>query len=204
MDSESDELTIENILMDNNFKNIKVVDRYYKIVEHKLAAGTQLYPFVCGNEADLYITWISDSEYKIDVYNPEDGEKKYQIKKEYRIHYYNDSEMDRMSEMNKVNMKEMFGRIKKRAISEIFTDKYGRLWVFGTKERDKENVSVMVADIFKDGVYLDTVSFPELVYYDWTGSKFYYKLRFVADKMIYFNAEEFDDEKGMSIRIFDY
>ncbi|MDD3808491.1 MAG: lipoprotein [Candidatus Pacebacteria bacterium] len=204
LDSEKDELTIENILMDNNFKKIKIVDSYYKTVDHKLSAGAQLYPFICGNETDIYISWISDSEYKIDVYNTESGEKKYQIKKDYRIYYYNDSEMDRMSEMNKVNMKEKFGRIKKRAINEIFTDKYAFLWVLGTKERSSDDITVMYADIFKDGVYINTVNFLEFVYYDWTGSRFYYKLRFIAGKLIYFNADEFNDERGRCIKFFDY
>ncbi|MBN2788551.1 MAG: hypothetical protein JXR69_00015 [Candidatus Delongbacteria bacterium] len=204
LDKDSDELTIENILMDNDFNQIKVVDRFYKIIEHGVAASSQMYPFICGNETNLYISWISDSEYKIDVYDSNTGDKKYQIKKDFRSYFYKDIEMDRMSELNGINMKEKFGNIKKRAINEIFVDKYNRLWVLATNERNSENLSGMYVDIFKNGIYQNSIQFKDLVYYDGTGSKLYYRIRFIGDKLIYFNADEFDDEKGRNIKFYDY
>ncbi|MCK4980284.1 MAG: hypothetical protein KAS62_07800, partial [Candidatus Delongbacteria bacterium] len=198
------EVKIDIFLLDNNLNKIKSIYELKENIDRSFAAESQYYPFFCGNSEEIFLTWVSTNEYKIDVYDSKSGNKKYQIKKNYKTYFYSDIEMDRMSELNKIDMKKEFGNIKKRAINEIFMDKYNRLWVLGTKDRTKDNLPFLYADIFVDGIYQKTFEFKDLVYYDGTGSKYFYKLRFVGDKTIYFNADEFDDEKGRSIKVFDY
>ncbi|MDA3886553.1 MAG: hypothetical protein PF638_13245 [Candidatus Delongbacteria bacterium] len=158
------EVKINILLMDENFTEIKTIDKIHEIVNNSVAVESQFYPFICGNNEELYITWISTDEYKINVYHSNTGDKKYQIKKDYKTFYYSDIEMDRMSEQNKVDMKKIYGNIKKRAINEIFMDKYNRLWVLSTKERNSGNLLDMYADIFLEGIYQNTFHFKDLVY----------------------------------------
>jgi len=176
----------------------------HEILDTKINPESIYYPFIAVSGEEIFISWMNDKEYIIEVYVPNSGEKKYEIKKNYSVGYYSDIEMDRMSLMNGIDMKKQFGNIKKRAINEIFVDKYNRLWVLATKKRTKENQSYLYADIFKDGVYLKTLDFPEIVYHDGTASKFYYKIRFVGDLIFYFNYGEFEDEKGAGIRVYEY
>jgi len=198
------ELTIENVLLDNNFKEIKSLSKLHEILDTKINPESIYYPFISVTHEEIYISWINDKEYNIEVYNSYTGTKKYDIKKNYSVDYYSDIEMDRMSLLNGIDMKKEFGKIKKRAINEIFVDKDSRLWVLATKKRTKENQSYLYADIFKDGVYLKTLNFPEIVYHDGTSSKYYYKIRFVGDLLFYFNYDEYDEEKGAVIRVYEY
>lgn len=198
------ELTIENVLLDKNFEEIRSLSKVHEILDTIIDAGSIYYPFIAVSREDIFISWMNDKEYTIEVYDPNSGVKKYEIKKNYSVDYYSDIEMDRMSLMNGIDMKKQFGNIKKRAINEIFVDKYNRLWVLATNKRTKENQSYLYADLFKDGVYLKTINFPEIVYHDNTASKFYYKIRFVGDIIFYFNYDEFDEEKGAGIKVYEY
>lgn len=195
---------VKVLLLNNNFKEIEVIAEKEIVQKGRISVYSKCYPYICGDNNNLYISWLSEEKYLINVYDTKNGEHKYDIKKKNRIKYYNDAEMDHLSKVNKLDMKKKFGKLKKRAINTIHCDKYGRLWVLATKERKDNEMAILFADIFDKGVYQKTVSFPEILFIDGTFSFVWYNINFAGNNIYYSNFNFHDEKKGRVIEVFDY
>lgn len=139
--------------------NSKVVSMK-DMMEGNLDLNDMIIPFCPGDEY-VYVSENSDSQYRIFGYDYT-GEKKFEIRKKYKKIRYEANEKEKYSEnvkkasLNK-SQEMTFGNYKK-AISNIHTDKYGRLLVIPNVDRNSDPEGVYI-DIFKDGKFLNRVDY---------------------------------------------
>lgn len=126
----------------------------------KIDINDLVIPFVPGNDY-VYVSENSDSQYRIFGYDYE-GNKKIEIRKAFKNIRYEKEEKEKYEEEMK-KMSQGVQDIKvgnfKKAIVSMHTDKYGRLLVVPSVDRniDKEGVYI---DVFKDGKFLNRVDYP--------------------------------------------
>jgi hypothetical protein len=117
-------------------------------------------PFVPGNEY-VYVSENSDSQYRIFAYDYE-GNKKFEIRKAFKNIRYEKEEKEKYEEEMK-KMSRGVEEIKvgnfKKAIVSMHTDRYGRLLVVPSVDRNTDPNGVYI-DIFKDGKFLNRVDYP--------------------------------------------
>jgi len=199
------EVTMEIVLLDNNFKQTKLI--LSREIKHEgiTAVTSRYYPYICNNNSEIFISWLSENDYDILVYDIFTGEYKFTIKNNFRSKYYSNSEMDWLSKFNNIDMQKLFGsKLKKKAINTICCDKNGNLWVLATKDREDSEKNVLKADIFYKGVFQNTVHVKEIEYHDFSAAFRIFKLVFENNRIYYHNFGKYDDEKGGVIKVFDY
>ena len=131
------------------------------MMEGNLDLNDMVIPF-CPGDDYVYVSENSDSQYRIFAYDYT-GDKKFEIRKKYIKIRYEATEKKKYSEnVKKASLnrsQEMtFGNYKK-AISNLHTDKYGRLLVIPNVDRKSDPEGVYI-DIFKKGKFLNRVDYP--------------------------------------------
>ncbi|MBN2856972.1 MAG: 6-bladed beta-propeller [Candidatus Delongbacteria bacterium] len=126
----------------------------------KIDINDLIIPFVPGNE-HVYVSENSDSQYRIFAYDYE-GNKKFEIRKAFKNIRYEKEEKEKYEE----EMKKMSQGVQsinvgnfKKAIVSMHTDRYGRLLVVPSVDRNIDPDGVYI-DIFKDGKFLNRVDYP--------------------------------------------
>ncbi|MDA3884866.1 MAG: 6-bladed beta-propeller [Candidatus Delongbacteria bacterium] len=129
------------------------------IMAGKMDFNDLMIPFAPGNDK-IYVSENSDAQYRIFCYDY-DGVKKSEIRKSFKKVRYGKVEKGEYKE----EMKKMAQGIKnikvsnfKKAINDIFTDKYGRVLVIPSIDRKLDSLGVYI-DIFKDGKFLNRVDY---------------------------------------------
>jgi hypothetical protein len=112
------------------------------------------------------------------------GKKIQQIKNNYARIEYNDYELRRIKTLQLSVDGEALEQKKsyKKSINDLLFDKYGRLLVCSSIVRNEENRNDFMVDIYKDGIYLNTVKVDELIGEDFV-QRFDSKIYFFGDKI---------------------
>jgi hypothetical protein len=182
-------ITYDLIAMNSKFEKqkdllknrIKFVEKAYNYFDIFLTA------FTYSND-QIYVAEKSDSKYQINVFNSQ-CERLYSIKKNYARIQFNDEEFTVFGKKFKNewivnNNKSRY----KSAITQMEVDKNGRLWVFSSVNRDSTNQFDLLADIFKDGIFLKQIKLDICKGYDY--ANFDHNIRLVQDRIFYINSEE--------------
>lgn len=184
-------------IIDDKFKEIKVLDtQKKKFVKGNFNVADLLGSYAVS-DSRLFVNFPSADKFYISVYDFS-GNVQYGISKSYRRLMMSDKEVAEFNE----GIKNSFGvelsavQIPKRSINGMYYDKHGRLWVLTATERNQKNENIFYADIFKDGVYLNTIEIPQL-----KGSDF-----FDMNRKIYFIGEfiYLVDMINNEIKVFEY
>lgn len=155
-------------------------------------------PFSVGSNY-VYLIDKTDSHYRFTAYDFE-GEKRAEIRKSYRKIRFDESEKSEYIE--NVKKKPHAGEIvlptHKDAIQDIYSDKYGRVLVIPSVDRNKDTEGKYI-DIFKDGIFLNRVEYTlgdeDAIGALWeTNGEVY----FSGTRMYFVNSED------MSIDVYDY
>ena len=75
----------------------------------------------------------------------------------------------------------------KKAINGIFCGKDDYLFVRPSKVRNEKNRNDFIVDVFKDGIFINTIMIPELKGYDFHNPD--YKIFFKNDKILVINRD---------------
>lgn len=115
--------------------------------------------FVYG-KGKIYVAENSEGRYQINVYDPL-GNKEEEIRKNFARVPYSEEEILSMKEEyeSRNHWREIdFSKFRyKKAISDLFYHKDGYLLVDSGKKRNEADMVNFIVDLFKDGVYLNTV-----------------------------------------------
>ncbi|NOR45964.1 MAG: 6-bladed beta-propeller [Candidatus Delongbacteria bacterium] len=165
----------------------------------KMDFNDLMIPFSPGDDI-VYVSENSDAQYRIFAYDY-NGDKKSEIRKSFKKIRYGKVEKGEYRE----ELKKMAQGIKnikvsnfKKAISNIHTDKYGRLLIVPSIDRKLDAEGVYI-DIFKDGKFLNRVEYNimdkmSLGILSMAKSSEY----FIGDKLYVMNIEE------LTIDVYDY
>ena len=195
-------LNFNLVLMDKNFKNLKEITKTkFELDMSKPMNPMDFVTFFAVSKNEIFVAEKSADHFKIIVYDFE-GNNIYNITKKYRKTKYSERELTKANETIAEAMKNMpEGAPKiqldskfKDAITGMWVDKKGRLWV-GTAREDngKEDFDTKTTlDVFKDGIFLNEYSFAkssddEMETFD-----------FINDKLIFMNSGE------STIKVFEY
>lgn len=113
----------------------------------------------------VFVAENSEDFYKVHCYDYS-GNLLYTIKKDYMRIPFSENELDDFNRTTGRIYPRTTAKFKK-AINEMFYDKYDRLWVCPSVDRTKGNPNRFVADIFKEGVFLKTIEFDFTNGYDY-------------------------------------
>ena len=169
------------------------------IMAGKMDFNDLMIPFTPGDNK-VYVSENSDAQYRIFVYDY-DGQKKSEIRKSFKkIRYGKTEKGEYKKELMKMNqgLKNIKVSNFKKAISNIHTDKYGRVLVVPGVDRKLDAEGVYV-DIFKDGKFLNRVDYNIIdkmssgVLSMGKSTEF-----FIGDKLYIMNVEE------LLIDVYDY
>lgn len=123
---------------------------------------------ICKYTSDgkkIFVAENSTTEYAVNVFDM-DGKKSEEIKFPYARIQNNEEEeayIGKNLQLGVDGQRLEQKRTFKRSVNDLFTDKNGNLLVRRSFERTSENKNDFLVDVFKDGVYLNTVSIPNLI-----------------------------------------
>ncbi len=120
--------------------------------------------YTAGN-GKIYVAENSLSDYRINVFDYS-GKRTEEIRFPYARIQNNDEEENYIKKNLRLSVdgeRLEQKRTYKRSVNEMFVDKFGRLLVRRSFERNENNRNKFIADVFKDGVYLNTVTIPGLI-----------------------------------------
>ena len=149
-------------IIDDKFKEIKVLDtQKRKFVPEKFNIADLIGSYAVS-EDKIYINSPSEDKFLVKAYDF-NGNELYNISKNYRRLLMSAKEVKSFND----GMKKVFGlnlaavEIAKRSINGMEYDKYGRLWVMTSAERNESNENTFYAELFKGGVYLNRIEVPQ-------------------------------------------
>ena len=184
-------------LMDSRFqkdselfvKKIKFVRESYNFFDIFLSAYTV-------SPTEIFFAIKSDHKYQIMVYD-HNGNLKNSITKSYAQLRFSNEVMDQFQKRYErqwyfSNNKSKF----KSAIVQMEYDKYGRLWVFSSQERDDKNRNDLIADVFKDNIFLKTVKLDIAPGFDYVN--YDHQVFFRGSRLYYANGVD------QEIKVYDY
>lgn len=131
--------------VDSNFQTVRTFFTYFEKTIRFLFKYE-----VTFNDQYIFIAEKGFSNYEIHVFS-NDGEKQYIIRKSYRDISYTDKELEDIKNKIQLNGEE------KWIIRSLNTDRFGRLWVETGYGFGKD---YFLTDIFKDGIYQNTIKIP--------------------------------------------
>lgn len=151
-------------LYDDSLKTVKSLYENNKKVEFdKQTHPSEMHLRYAVSKDRLYLPLMSEDEFLIDVYD-KNGNIVEKIKKDYRRVAFTEEEIERYKKsysyafsVNGETKTIDFGATFKKAITNIFIDKYDRLWV---KESGKER---RVYSIYKNGKYIGDIDLNKLI-----------------------------------------
>lgn len=143
--------------------------------------------FASSADSLIYVPKKSYNEYQIDVFNFQ-GDKIQTIKMSHRAIKYSNEELAQIRKDVGPDY-QIIGKFK-NSIEDIKIDKYNRIWVKRAKTTEESlNDTIKIYDLFKDGIYLNSVTLPLAIWAD---------IDFDQGKMIV------TDFNNNSTRIYDY
>jgi hypothetical protein len=148
------------------------------------------------SDKEIFFAIKSDTQYLIKVFD-QNGDYKYSIKRNYTRQIFNETELDEFG----VKYKDRWyfnnnKSIYKSAIVQMEYDKYGNLWVFSSIKRDEKNRHDFYVDIFKDGVFINTIKLDICPGYDYVN--YDHQIKLINDRLYYINSPE------QYVKIFEY
>ena len=162
--TESNEGTIMDYnleIIDKKFKTVRQISKTREILDiNKPSKKTGHTSFAVAKDK-IYISKNSVNDYEIKLFDLE-GNLESIIKKNYRKVQYTDKERKEKDKLliMKNNGQKYFADCKdeyKTAINDIFYDKYDRLWVSSSFDRNDQNRYDFLVDIFEDGIFTNKV-----------------------------------------------
>ncbi len=152
------------VIYDGEFNDTKTLWQYKEKVDpYSLDIFGFLVRYAAGN-GRIYVADNSMLSYNISAFDY-NGNKIKEIRFPYsRISFNSEEEAYMRNKVNLIDGDEMIAQKKtfKRAVNDLFVDKYGRLLVRRSVERNEANRNDFIVDIFKDGIYLNTTVIPGL------------------------------------------
>lgn len=176
-----------------------VVISMQDLMAGKIDFNDLMIPFTPGDDM-IYVSENSDAQYRILCYGY-NGEKKSEIRKSFKkVRFGKVEKGEYRAEMEKKTqgIKNIKVSNFKKAVKNVYTDKYGRLLVLPSIDRNIEPEASYV-DIFKDGKYLNRVEFNVIdksnvgVLGSMKQSEY-----FIGDKLYVMNIEK------LTIDVYDY
>ncbi|NOR44807.1 MAG: 6-bladed beta-propeller [Candidatus Delongbacteria bacterium] len=185
------------VIMNSKFETLNL----YKSTLQKV--GTSEVNFLDMNsifavgEKEIYMAVNSENEYKIEVVDF-NGKALYNIIKQYIKLKFNQNEL---ANLNK-ELKTSYGsHLKtesayKKSINQMYVDKNNRLWVISSQNREMLKDDNYYADIFQDGIFLNTIKLDMI-----KGDDFYN-----INKQLYFRGEYiyYLDVNNAELKVFEY
>jgi hypothetical protein len=150
-------------------------------------ADVDFFKSICrytSSEDKIFVAENSITDYKINVFDI-NGKKIEEIKKPYARIQNNDEEEAYIKQSLQLNVDGQALEQKKtfkRSVNDLFIDRYGRLLARKSVERKAENKDQFIVDVFKDGIFLNTVTIPGLIGQD-IMVNFANTVRFFGDKI---------------------
>jgi len=152
-------------ILDRNYKELtESLWKYETKIPARINGVDYTTPFAVSKiENKLYVAENSTNEYKIKIYNFE-GKLINTIQKNYSSIEYNDNDNKKhrregITSIGVTNPRDVkLKEVKyKKAIRQIACDKYGRLLVFPSVQRNKNNKDDFYVDIFKDDIFVERI-----------------------------------------------
>ena len=159
----------------------------------------EVIPYCVGND-NIYIGKRSYDQYEIDVFNSM-GERISKIQKSYARIPLNDKELESyiksrntFENAEKVSFKQVYKQVIHKEGMHI--DKDGNLLVEAPVKRTDKNEYDFIVDVFKDGVYINTIKLDIGKGFDYYHTE--YKRFFKGNRIFYMNREE------NSVAVYEY
>ena len=121
---------------------------------------TKFIPVYATTNSNIYVAENSKEKYKINVYD-EDGKLSHKITKNYRRLRFTKKELEYLNENSTSGRRRrriQYNAKYKNAIEKIYTDNKNNLWVRKAIDSEKSKNNNLVLDIFKDGVFLNSIT----------------------------------------------
>ncbi|MBN2790367.1 MAG: 6-bladed beta-propeller [Candidatus Delongbacteria bacterium] len=154
--------------------------------------------FTTDNEK-VYVVETSNSKYSIKVYDS-DGKHIETIKKNFARIRYSDEEIAYMKEITERRFRraniDTDKMTFKNSIKKLYIDKNGYLLVESARKTEKSDQFQFVVDIFKSGVFLNTVNFNKDN--DFYRAEDEFSKVFVDDKLLIY------DDTNMIVKVYSY
>jgi hypothetical protein len=153
-------------------------------------------PYTFG-DGKIFFSENSEDKYLIKVFDY-DGNHLYSIEKSYRRQSFSNKER---SAFDSLFAKSGRGTpplkaLHKKAINSMYYDKYGRLLVASSRERNENSKYDFNVDVFIDGIFLKTINLGLFDSFDFLN--FENRLYFKDNRIFYFNSSE------AFIKVYDY
>jgi len=192
-------LTCSIQILDNKFNIIKVLKSIktefgginFNIHDYTI-------PFTVGKE-NVFVANVSSDKYVIDVYNFK-GDLLYTINKYYAKIPMPKEDLEKFSKVhakvNKIANKFDIKYKKFVNMSGMFCDKDGNLLVQSAQIRNSTNKEDFIVDVFKDGIYLNTIKLDIGKGFDYFNIE--HRRYFFNNKIYYVNRED------NYVKVFEY
>ncbi len=159
-------LSFDIKLVDGKLKEKKVLHPYSTSFEMggqtNMNVLDMITPYTAGNK-EIFVAENSEDRYKINAFDF-NGKPLYTVEKNYRKLPLTKDEAaafdSTMRRASNGNGQTPLNAAYKKAINNMHVDKEGRLWVMASRDRSKGVKNEFLVDLFKDGVYLNTVTLP--------------------------------------------
>ncbi|MBN1971199.1 MAG: hypothetical protein JXR48_05185 [Candidatus Delongbacteria bacterium] len=199
---EKEDMYIGNdlVLMDVRFNEICKLREYItKIDPDDIRFFDSITKYTIAKDK-IYMSENSEDRYSVYSYDF-NGKQLETIRKTYMKISYNDEEqsvMDKNLQLG-INGKQLHQtKTYKKSINSLYVDKYGRLLVCASKERKVDDSRKFYADVFQDGVLLNSIEIPELSTMDFMSPLGGIIVWFIGDRIY-----QWDDDKS-TLKVFDY
>lgn len=187
------------IVMDDHFKTIRTIaENKVEFDPAKPMNPLEMITFFAAGKNEIAVADKTSDRFRVKVYDLQ-GNNIYDITKSYRRVKYSEREIEKVNKLMAEATKNMPGQIEqkiddqfKEAVSGMWYDKYGRLWV-GTAVEDDGSEDFgkrSTLDVFQDGVFLNSYTMEKAN--DMTS------VDFVEDKLVFIDME------GNSIKVCEY
>lgn len=170
-------------LMNKKFEEIAVLRDYQiEFDPYNIRYFESISKFTSGG-GKIYVAENNEDKYAIDVFDLE-GKKIHKISHDYSKIEYNHYEQDKIKTMNlRANGNLMTeNKSYKKSINDLFYDKYNRLIVCPSIERDSTNQNDFIIDMYKDDSFISRSKIQGLTGEDFV-SRFDSKIYFLGDKI---------------------
>jgi hypothetical protein len=187
------DMTISVSILDKKFE--KVIDMFSKKIEvdfHNFNPMDHQSKFAAGG-GKIYIAENTEDKVQINIFDYA-GKKTEEIRKSYAKVMYSDSEKEQLKKTLERRFRgpddlDMDQFRYKKSVENIFFHKDGYLLLETARKTSENDQTNFVLDIFKDGVYLNTIDLNS------ADPEFYsnpdgYEKMFIGDKLFVFNPDD--------------
>ncbi len=179
------------IVMDKQFKTVRTIaENKVEFDPSKPMNPMEMITFFAAGKNEIAVADKTSDRFRIKVYDLE-GNNIYDITKSFRRVKYSEREIEKMNKLIAEALKNVPGQPEqkidsqfKEAITGMWYDKYGRLWV-GTAIEDDGSEDFgknATLDVFKDGIFLNSHLIEK--------SNEMTAVDFVEDKLVFIDTQE--------------